>query len=130
MRGGRWAHQSCCGRGCALTAWPAKLVSVTAWAELAPRGGAKLPGCLRVLVDGQSAGGAERVGGEWRACFYLAPTRAGTLRDRISVHATAEDAVKAVIRSGWARRLGARASSRVYWSAKADKLAGRTGGAW
>jgi hypothetical protein len=62
VRGSRWLI----GRGCALTARPAEPVSVTAWAELAPRG-AKLPGCLRVLVDGQSAGGCERKGGLWVA---------------------------------------------------------------
>jgi hypothetical protein len=112
-----------------VTAQPAKPVSVTAWAELAPRGGAKLPGCLRVLVDGQSAGGCERKGDLWVACWYAGMTGSGRMRDRLTEHATAEEAVKAVSRSPWARRLGARASSRVYWSAKAGKLAGVAGGA-
>ena len=111
-----------------MTARPAEPVSVTAWAELAPRGGAKLPGCLRVLVNGQHAGGAERRGDSWVA-YWHARTRAGSLRDRETQHASAEEAVMAVIRSPWARRLGGRASSRVYWSAKAGKLAGRAGGA-
>lgn len=107
-----------------MTAPAAQPVSVTAWAELAPRGSARLPGCLRVLVDGQSAGGAERKGDRWVAYWYAGMLPGGAMRDRATGHATAEDAVRAVIRSAWARRLGARASSRVFWSAKASRLAG------
>ena len=92
-------------------------VSVSKWGELP--GDRTLPGCLRVLVDGQAAGGAERVAGSWRACFYTA-----RFRDRITEHATADDAVNAVISSGWARRLGARKASPVRWTAKARRLAG------
>lgn len=99
-------------------------VSVTVWGEL--RGERKLPGTvLRVLVAGQSAGGVELVDGAWRATWYAAPTRAGTMRDRCTEHATAEDAVRAVVRSAWGRRLGARAASRVAWSAKARRAAAR-----
>jgi hypothetical protein len=112
-----------------MTARPGEPVSVTAWAELATRGFAKLPGCLRVLVDGQSAGGCERKGDVWVAYWYTGMSGSGRMRDRQTEHATAEEAVKAVTRSPWARRLGARASSRVYWSAKAAKLADRPGGA-
>lgn len=43
-----------------LIVQPAGL-SVSAWSEL--RGGRKLPGRIRVLVDRQHAGGAERWGG-------------------------------------------------------------------
>jgi hypothetical protein len=85
-------------------------VSVTCWGEL--RGDRALPGCLRVLVDGQSAGGAERKGDSWAAYWYAGMSPSGALRDRVSEHATAEEAVRAVVRSPWARRLGARASSR------------------
>jgi hypothetical protein len=46
------------------------------------------------------------------------------MRDKLSEHATAEETVKAVTRSPWARRLGARASSRVHWPVKAGKVAG------
>ena len=91
-------------------------VSVSKWGE-AP-GDRTLPGCLRVLVDGQAAGGAERVGESWRACFYTAG-----FRDRITEHATADDAVAAVISSGWARRLGARKASPVRWTSKARRMA-------
>lgn len=97
-------------------------VSVTVWGELPAE--RKLPGTvLRVLVAGQSAGGAELVGGSWRACWYAGMTRAGSLRDRCTEHATAEDAVRAVVRSAWARRLGARAGSRVFWSDRARRAA-------
>ena len=96
-------------------------VSVTAWGEL--RGERKLPGCLRVLVGGQAAGGAERAGQAWLACWYTA-----AYKDRITEHQTAEEAIAAVIASAWARRLGARKASRVHWSAKATRLAAKGGG--
>jgi hypothetical protein len=93
------------------------LASVTAWGEL--RGDRNLPGALRVLVAGQAAGGAERVGEAWRASWHSA-----AYKDRCTEHATADEAVRAVVRSGWARHLGARAGSAVYWSDKAWRLAG------
>jgi hypothetical protein len=96
-------------------------VSVTAWGELAAE--RKIPGALPVLVAGQSAGGVERVGSAWRACWYAGLTRSGQLRDRVREHATAKDAVCAVIRSAWARRPGARAASRVRWSDRARRVA-------
>jgi hypothetical protein len=91
-------------------------VRVSAWGELPAE--RTLAGCIRVLIGGQSAGGAERVGTEWRATWFTA-----AFKDRFSVHATAEDAVTAVIRSGWARHLGARKTSPVTWTAKARHLA-------
>jgi hypothetical protein len=100
-----------------------KCVSVSKWGEL--RGEQALPNCLRVLVGGQSAGGCERKGSAWIACFYIGMSASGQMRDRISEHASAEDAVRAVVRSAWARKLGARASSAVSWSAKASRAAGR-----
>jgi hypothetical protein len=78
-----------------------------------------LPGALQVLVAGQSAGGAERDGGTWHAHWMTPATR-----DRSSVHATAEEAVAAVIRSGFARHLGARKASKVYWTPQAKRRAG------
>jgi hypothetical protein len=97
-------------------------VSVTVWGELPAE--RKLPGrVLRVLVGGQSAGGAERVGDVWVATWYAGLTRSGSLRDRFTEHATAEEAVRAVIRSAWARHLGARAASRVFWSDGARRAA-------
>jgi hypothetical protein len=95
-------------------------VSVTAWGELPAE--RKLPGCLRVLVAGQAAGGAERAGQSWLACSYTA-----AYRDQITEHQTAEEAIAAVLASGWARKLGARKGSRVFWSARATRLANRTG---
>src|ERR1700691_4528638 len=97
--------------------------SVTCWGEL--RGDRALPGCLRVLVTGQPAGGAERKGDSWAAYWYVDMSPSGAMRDRISEHATAEEAVRAVVRSPWVRRLGARASSPLSWSSKAIRLAGR-----
>lgn len=82
-----------------MTARPAAPVSVTTWAELATRGDAKLPGCLRVLVDGQSAGGCERKGDVWVAYWYTGMSGSGRMRDRLTEQATAEEAVKAVTRS-------------------------------
>lgn len=92
-------------------------VAVTAWGEL--RGERNLPGALRVMVAGQAAGGAERAGDAWRAVWYTA-----AYRDRCTEHATAQDAVRAVIQSGWARHLGAQPDSRVAWSARATRRAG------
>lgn len=107
-----------------LAARSAAPVSVTVWGELAAE--RKLPGTvLRVLVAGQSAGGVERTGASWRACWYAGMSRSGSLRDRFTEHATAEDAVRAVIRSGWARHLGARAASRVCWSDRARRAAAK-----
>ncbi len=95
-------------------------VSVTAWGEL--RGERKLPGALRVLVAGQSAGGAERAADHerWRAYWHTA-----AFRDRCTDHASADEAVAAVLRSGWARKLGARKASRVQWSGRARRTANR-----
>jgi hypothetical protein len=89
-------------------------VAVKAWGEL--RGERNLPGALHILVAGQHAGGAERVGGEWLAFAGYA--------ERPTVHATAGEAVGAVLKSSWARKLGARKASRVYWSDKATRRAG------
>jgi len=87
-------------------------VAVTCWGELPAE--RPLPGVLRVLVGGQHAGAAERAGGTAVAHWSTAGSR-----DRRTEHASAEDAVTAVIRSGFARRLGARAASRVRWSDRA-----------
>ena len=91
-------------------------VAVMGYGELP--GQKNLPGALQVLIAGQSAGGAERDGEAWRAHWMTPATR-----DRSSVHATAEEAVAAVIRSGFARRLGARKPSKVYWTPQARRRA-------
>ena len=100
-------------------------VGVTCWGEL--RAERKMPGVLRVLVAGQHAGAIERKGSAWVAYWHAGMTRSGAMRDRMSEHASADEAVRAVIRSAWARRLGARAASRVYWSDKARRAASRGG---
>ncbi len=91
-------------------------IAVTCWGELPAE--RPLPGVLRVLVAGQHAGAAERTGSAWVAYWYTASSR-----DRLTEHPSAEEAVKAVIRSGFARRLGARAASHVHWSDRARHAA-------
>lgn len=100
----------------------AQPVSVSVWGELPAE--RKLPGTLRVLVDGQHAGAVERQGGSWAAYWHTAAYGLSSRSDRISEHPTAEQAVRAVIRSGWARKLGARAASRVFWTARASRARG------
>ena len=70
-----------------------------------------------------AACGAERVGGARVATWYAGMTGSGSMRDRCTEHATADGAVRAVVRSAWARRLGARAASRVTWSDRAQRPA-------
>jgi hypothetical protein len=80
-------------------------------------------GLLAVMVAGQHAGAIAREGDGWAACHQartLAPARE-------TKHATADEAVRAVLRSGFARHLGARAASRVFWSAGASRVASRGG---
>lgn len=109
-----------------MTAPAAAPAAVSCWGEL--RAERKVPGVLRVLVDGQHAGAVEYRGGAWAASWHTARYGLGPSSDRVTEHATAEDAVRAVIRSGWARHLGARAASRVHWSDRARCLAGRPAG--
>lgn len=95
-------------------------VLVVRWGEL--RGDRKLPGTvLRVLVGGQHAGILARGGDGWQA-LHQARALSGY---RETVHATAEEALRAVLRSGFARTLGARAASPVHWSALAQRAACR-----
>lgn len=98
---------------------------VSAWGELP--GEKNAPGLLRVLVAGQHAGALSRDdAGGWIAEWHPAP-RPGqvTWSTRRSEHTTADDAVTAVLRSGFARRLGATAKSRVFWTDKARRRAAR-----
>ena len=102
-----------------LAARSAAPVSVTVWGELPAE--RKLPGTvLRVLVAGQHAGAAERTADGWTAQAH------GLKPSKPTAHATAEDAVRAVVRSAWARRLGARAASRVFWSDRARRAAAKS----
>ena len=90
--------------------------AVRAWGEL--RGQKNIPRALQVLVAGQSAGGVQREGTGWAAFCYTA-----AMRERSSGHPSAVEAVAAVLASGFARRLGARKASAVYWSDKARRRA-------
>jgi Arc/MetJ family transcription regulator len=97
-------------------------VSVSRWGEL--RGERKARGVvLRVLVDGQHAGSIAPDSDRWRACRQA---RALSVPWETE-HATVEEALRAVLRSGFARTLGARAASRVYWSDKARQVVSRAG---
>lgn len=90
---------------------------------MARRGEQKLP-ALRVLVAGQYVAAVWREDGAWQARYHLgSPHSYRTAETR--GHKTAEAAVTAALRRGLARQLGARAASRVFWSDKAHKLAGR-----
>ena len=102
------------------TATPAP-ASVTVWGELPTE--RKMPGVLRVLVGGQHAGAIERAAASWTAHCYAGMTASGWMRDRVTEHDSAEAAVRAVLRSAWARRLGGRVSSRVHWSDRARRAA-------
>lgn len=94
-------------------------VAVRGYGEAA--GQKNIPDALTVLVAGQSVGGAERVEGGWLATWYK---RSRSRHAYTSPHPTAEDAVAAVLASGFARGLGARKTSRVYWSERAKRRAG------
>jgi hypothetical protein len=96
-------------------------VRVSCWGEL--RGEKKIPGLLRVLVGGQHAGAIMRDGAVWYAGHQARVLGPVTETE----HATAEEALKRVLRSGFARRLGARAASPVYWSDKARRAASHGG---
>jgi hypothetical protein len=88
---------------------------VSCWGELLFE--KKLPGVLRVLVDGQHAGAFWQEGATWHACHQGRVLGAA----RETAHASPEDALRAVLRSGFARRLGARAASPVFWSDRARR---------
>ena len=96
------------------------MTKVSCWGELPAE--KRLAGVLRVLVDGQHAGAIRHEGGAWQAS-HQANVRSKT---RLTEHASAHEALGAVIRSGFARRLGARVASRVYWSPRARRIAGVT----
>src|SRR5580698_6575500 len=93
-------------------------VSVSRYGELRgdPKRGAGR--VLRVCVDGQHAGFIERDGQVWRAIRQPRVLAKSVTTE----HASVEDALRAVLRSGFARQLGARPASPVFWSAKARAL--------
>lgn len=95
-------------------------VTVRVWGE--GRGEQKHSGVLRVLVGGQAAGAVFRDGPAWVSVSYTAH---GSVQPRRAEHRTVNDALAAVLRSAWARKLGARAASDLHWSDAAHKLASR-----
>jgi hypothetical protein len=92
-------------------------VSVTVWGEL--RAEKRIPGALRVLVGGQHAGAIAHGDGAWTAQAH------GLRQSQPTRHDTTAEALAVVLRSPWARRLGARAASRVHWSDRATRLVAR-----
>ncbi|HEY1625572.1 MAG TPA: hypothetical protein VGG16_17410 [Streptosporangiaceae bacterium] len=110
--------------GIAPTVRPAS-AGVTCWGELPAE--RPIHGVLRVRIGGEHAGAIERAGDRWVAYWYAGMTRAGNMRDRDTEHDNADDAVRAVLRSAWARRLGGRAASTVIWSERARRAAHRAG---
>lgn len=98
-------------------------VTVHRWRDLPGARKGMPAGLLCVLVAGQHAGAIAREGDGWAACHQartLSPARE-------TQHATAEEALGAVLRSGFARALGARAASRVTWTGRARRAAARGG---
>jgi hypothetical protein len=92
-------------------------VMVTRHGEL--RGERKVSGvALRVRVDGQYAGVLCPEGDGWHAAHQPRVLAKAVTTE----HATAEEALRAVLRSGFARTLGARAASLVRWSDKARRV--------
>ena len=92
---------------------------VSAWGELP--GDKRVSGALRVLVGGQLAGTIARKGDIWHASWRV---RSGSPVTQTE-HQTAAGALTAVLRSGFARGLGARTPSPVFWSATASRLLAR-----
>ena len=99
-------------------------VRVARWRDLPGLRRKRPPaGLLCVLVDGQAAGEIAYSNGTWHAAHW--PRVAAPARQ--SEHPAADEALRAVLRSGFARYLGARAASRVSWSDAARRVASRDG---
>jgi hypothetical protein len=79
---------------------------------------------LRVRVAGQHAGAMEWDGHLWHAVHQARVTA----KARETEHATVKDALRAILRSGFARHLGARAGSPVHWTDRARQAIAKTGG--
>ena len=87
-------------------------IAVRIWGEA--RGERQHAGVIRVLVAGEHAGAIQLgADGGWTA------EAGGPDPPEPTSHATAQEALDAVARSSWARKLGARSASPVYWFCKA-----------
>ncbi len=86
---------------------------VATWGETVRHGGS-LPGAVRLVIGGQDAGSVYRAGSSWAA--RVTGETAATL------HATAGDALTAVVLSPRGRRLGWRAASRMTFTLAASQV--------
>jgi hypothetical protein len=93
---------------------------VTVWGEL--RGEKKMRGVLRVRVGGEAAGAVYRDGPAWVSQSY---TVRGYVQPQQRRHDSVHEALAIVVRSSWARKLGARAASDLHWSDRARRAASR-----
>jgi hypothetical protein len=104
----------------------AGLVTVSCWGDLP--GEERLPRVLRVLVGGRHAGAVRRCeDGRWAA--YPLTAAGGPELGAAPAFAHAAGAVRAVLSSPWAVRLGARLGGPLSWSDQARQAAERTGAA-
>jgi hypothetical protein len=79
------------------------------------------PEVVRILIGGQDAGAVHPSGSGWAAQVH------GLRHTPVSYHNTPADAITAVLLSSWARRLGYRAASRMYFTVGASRAVTRTG---
>lgn len=96
-------------------------VHVHKWGEAPVE--APVANAVRVFIAGQHAGAVVTENGTWHASRPH-PTRAR--QSIVTEHTSADEALKAVLRSGFARRLGARAASRVIVTPRAQKIMARS----
>lgn len=95
-----------------------KPVNVSKWGEL--RAEKPVPRTLRIVVGVEAAGGVTRNDdGTYTAWHYGKNPK---WKADETTHPTADAAVKRVLRSGLARRLGATAQSPVNWTVKARRV--------
>jgi hypothetical protein len=97
-------------------------VTVRIWGE--GRAEKMLPSIIRVLVAGQHGGAIQRTPDGWEAQVH-GIQEGWRDASEPTTHDTAAEAVQAILRSSWGRKLGARAASRVYWSDRAARLAAK-----
>jgi hypothetical protein len=92
-------------------------VYVSAQGEL--RGEKPMARAIRVRVGCQYAGYIVRTADGYTAGHQTKPLA----KCAETSHQTADQALRRILRSGFARHLGAAADSRVYWSDKAKRIA-------
>jgi hypothetical protein len=100
---------------------PAMPVHVHKWGEASYE--KPLRDVVRVFIAGQHAGAVAFEDGTWHASR---PRPKQSWKSIDTEHASADEALNAVLRSGFARRLGARAASRVIVTPRAQKIMARS----